>query len=500
MMFRAGPLFAAILLALMLGQGLAQPADDTLAEAREAVVAARDAYDVATPDRPLWEQALRLGTEALDAHPGDPETLLFMARTYSEVRWYIRAWSYWQDFFATSGTLDAAGETVDMTGPNAPSSRTLFAEAGTELGYARYQAGEPDAALPYYEAVVARLPEHQEALRWLGRIHFEAGRAQQALPYWERLAALRPDDETVTYYLERTRDRLAVGVAAADAFERGIGRYEAGDVARALEAFEAALDANPEYAQAAIWAGRSALDLGLSDKAVRYWNVAVTLDPDDGRARYFLQVAQTQAQYGPAATAEYYRGQGLYSQGDVAAANEAFVAAARASSEFVDAWVWAARTHQELGNPAEAIYYWQGVLRLDPEDERATYFLGQAQNQLAYGVEAGEAFTRAVRAYQLADFVTAEAAFREAVAANGDFAAAWGWIGRIAFAEGRYQDAASAFSRAAELEPENEDYAFFAAEARRLAGAAPGDATDDAADDATGDGDTDGDEGDDSAQ
>jgi tetratricopeptide (TPR) repeat protein len=152
------------------------------------------------------------------------------------------------------------------------------------------------------------------------------------------------------------------------------------------------------------------------------------------------------------------------------AANEAFVEAARASAEFEDAWVWAARTYQELGNHAEAIYWWQGVLRLDPGDSRAEYFLSQAQNQLAYGVAAGEAFTRAVRAYQVADVAAAETAFREAVEANPEFAAAWGWLGRIAFADERYEDAAEAFSRAAELQPDNQDYAFFAEEARRLAG------------------------------
>lgn len=459
-------------LVLFLMHGVAQTStSDTLEEAREAVVSARAAYDVHTPDRPLWQEALELGRAAVDETPDDPEAIHFLARAYSEVRWYIRAWGYWQDWFAAGGSLaDVPRTAVDMTGPDAPSSRELFAEAGTELGFARYQAGDLDAALPYYEAVVARLPDQAEALRWLGRIHFEEGRAEQALPYWERLSELRPGDESVTYWLERTRERLEVGVDAADAFDRGIGSYEAGDLAGALSAFEAALDANAEYEEAAIWAARTALDLGLSDKAVRYWQVVTTLSPEDGRARYFLQVARTQAEHGPEATEAYFRGQGHYAEGDLQAANEAFVEAARASSEFVDAWVWAARTYQELGNPAEAIYWWQGVLRLDPDDSRAEYFLTQAQNQLAHGVAAGEAFTRAVRAYQVADVAAAEAAFREAVEANPEFAAAWGWLGRIAFADERYDDAAQAFSRAAELRPDNEDYAFFAAEARRLAG------------------------------
>lgn len=464
----------AVLFVTLTGPVLAQPSPDPLAEARAIVVDARDAYDVSTPDRPLWAQALRLGQQALEDQPNDPGAILFLARTYSEVNWYIRAWALWEDFLVVGGALDDAGrDTIDLRDPDAPTSRELFAEAGTELGYARYQAGAPDEAIPFYEEVVAQLPEHRESLRWLGRIHFEAGRAEEALPYWERLAGLEPEDESVAYYLERTRERIDVGVAAADAYSAGIARYEEGDIAGALGSFEAALDANPEYLQAVIWAGRSALDLGLSERAVLWWQRAIELDPDDARSRYFLQVAQTQARYGAAATEAYFRGQGLYTEGDVAGANEAFVAAARAAEAFNDAWVWAARTHQELGRPAEAIFYWQGVLRLDPADERAEYFLGQAQNQLSYGIEAGEAFTRAVRAYQLGELDTAEKAFAEAVAVNDDFAAAWGWLGRIAFAERRFDDAARAYGRAAELRPDNEDYAFFAAEAERLAN--PGD-------------------------
>lgn len=459
-------------LVLASGGGEAQnQVTDRLDQARRLVVEARDAYDTDTPDRPLWAEALRLAQAELSRRPDDPSVHLFLARTYSEVRWHIRAWQHWQQFLAAGGSLEDAGRTtVDVRDADAPSSRELFAEAGTELGFARYEAGDPEAALPYYRAVLERLPEHQESLRWLGRIHFEAGRAGEALPYWERLAELRPGDETVTYYLERTRERLAVGVEAADAFERGVASYEAGDLTGALGAFEAALDANAEFADAAIWAGRTALELGLSEQAVRYWELATRLAPDDARARYFLEVARTQRRYGVRAAEAYYRGQAHYTEGDLQEANSAFVEAAQAAERFTEAWVWAARTHQELGNPAEAIFYWQGVLRLDPEDDRAEYFLTLAQNQLAFGVEAGEAFTRAVRAYQLNQFEEAEAAFREAAEANPDFAAAWGWLGRIAFADERYEEAAEAFDRAAQLRPQNEDYAFFAAEARRLAG------------------------------
>src|SRR5690606_22625252 len=108
----------------------------------------------------------------------------------------------------------------------------------------------------------------------------------------------------------------------------------------------------------------------------------------------------------------------------------------------------------------------------DPADERAAWFLRRARLAEDRGDVAGPAFFDALAAYDAGDPERARRLLEEAVAAEPGFAEAWGYLGRIAFQQGRYADAAVAYERAAELAPAVGEYAFFAEEAMRLAGEA----------------------------
>ena len=449
------------LLALMhLTAGFAQRSSDAqtlFMQAQQAAAQAKEAYagTMNHPDQPLWRDALTLGQQALDAAPNDPEVTRFMAETYSYVRWYIRAWQQWQAY------LNLGGDMTDET-------KDIFAEVGTELGFARYQANDSNGALPYYQAVHDVDPTNTEALTWLGRIYLETYQPQQALSYWQQLLTIDPGNEGATYYLNLTKQQLEVGVDASQAFQQGIQAYEANNLQDALELFEAAAGFNDAFVDAFVWAGRTSLELGLPDKAIDYWQRVQALDPGDTRAAYFLEVAQAQKQWGSDAANAFYEGMQLYESGDLEAASVKFSEAAQLNSAYKDAFVWSARVYQELERPVLAVDYWQKVIALDPEDTRATYFLSLAEKELAYGTQAGRAFVKGLQSYEVANFALAEEAFKEAVTANPDLADAWGWLGRIYFANAEYELAAVHYERAAELEPENEDYTFFAEEARFL--------------------------------
>ncbi len=463
----------------------AQAADAVEAAYQRAEHAVLMAF--AVPERPhpdveAWREALRRTDEAVEAaRAAGGEALLRAlrqsARAYGVTGWYSRSWTAWIAFLDAGGTLGEGP--VAVPGPGGgpivlASDATLFAEVGTQLGFARYEAGDLDGAEPYYRRVLAQRPDEREALRWLGRIAFERGDAATALPYWQRLNELDPSDEAAAYYLERTRERLAFGAVASDHFQDGIAAYEDGALETAFDAFVQAYESNADFTEAAVWAGRAALELGRPGVAATYWQRVVQARPDDARAAWFLEVARTEQRWGVAAGDAYYRGQTAYEEGDLDTASAAFEEAVAANPEFYDAWVWAARSHQEAGRPEAAVRFWQGALERDPSDERARWFLALALQQAAFGPEAGSAFLQGLAAYQAGDAVAAEEAFRAAVEAQPEFAAAWGYLGRIAFQEGRYADAAAAYGRASELQPDDEDYAFFAEEARMLAGEGEG--------------------------
>ncbi len=451
---------AIIFLIALLGYASAQlsgEAQNALEQARALAAEAKEQYagTIYNPDQPLWREALTAGNRALEMAPDSPEVLRFLAETYSTLRWYVRAWDFWLRYLDAGGNFDVEAQ-------------AQLADSGNELGYARYEAQDFASALSYYQQVSNLLPENSEALTWLGRINFELGDPAAALPYWQALVALNPDDEAAQYYLERSEQQLEVGLAASDAFYQGLSLYDNKQLEEALSAFEQATETNPEFTEAFVWAGRISIELGRPAAAQAYWQRVLELKPDDERARYFLDLAQKQLSWGVEAANAFEAGIVLYEEGNLAEAALAFEEAVRRNPRYKDAAVWAARSYQESGKPERAIFYWEQVLNLDPDDKRASYFLDLAQDQVSFGVEAASSFRQGLENYQLAQFDEARSFFVQATEENPDYAAAWAWRGRLAFDLADYKEATTSYERALELEPDNEAYRFFAEEAARL--------------------------------
>lgn len=463
------------------------------AESTYAVALNTDLGRAPTPDDTLWraaidsaehtvavalagQQATAAGDSAGHAQVATAlrDAYALTARVYGSLGWHSRSNSYWSLYRQAEGQVQAS---VFAPAGLEPARVALFptdlqfaTAALNQLGFARYEVGDFVSARQYYVDLIELDPDHAEALRWLARMAFEEGDTAEAMQTWGRLVQVAPDDEGARFFLELSREREEVGVEASEAYRAGIRAYEAGDLAGAHELFSSAFDHNPAFADAAVWAARSAFEAGRPTAAQPYWLAALEVDPEDARSAWFLEVTRAQIRWGVAAANDFYAGQTVYAQNDLDQAEQLFRSAASRNPIYVDAWVWAARTSQEAGRAEEAVGLWQEVLRLDPSDSRARYFVQLAQQQLAFGPEAGEAFERGMAAYQIGDVEGSRAGFTEAVEHAPTFAAAWSQLGRLEFQVGNYAAAAAAYARALEIEPGNEEYEFFAAESRRLAG------------------------------
>lgn len=426
-----------------------------LTQARAAAAEARANGRTPTPDQPGWREAIRLGEAARALAPDDPQILRFLAETYSTLSWDSRAWDAWGSYLDEGGTLDDG-------------ALAALSEAGRELGFARYSAGQFDEAAAVFERVLELNPDDLQALTWLGRIALEMGASQAAQRYWERVLELDPQDEAARYYAQQSEQQLRYGAVATDAFNEGLIAYNAGRTAAALDAFIRAADANPEFDEAASWAGRVALELGRPGVAQRFWNALLERDPENRQAAYFLSLADAQERWGIEAGRAFYAGQEAYDRGEVGAAAERFAAASDANPRYPEAASWAARSLQEAGLAARAIPYWERLLALEPDNEGARYFLEAARSQAGVPEGAVQAFNEGVKAYGEADLERAQELFEAAVGDDPGYAEAWGWLGRLAFEGGRYDEAEAAYTRALELEPDNTTYRFFQAEAERL--------------------------------
>ena len=335
----------------------AQPspeAQEALRQGKTAAAQALNTYQTPNPDQPFWAAALAHGEEAERLAPGEPEPQRFLAQVYTSLGWFKRAYDAWETYERLGGDLD-------------DDARSKYAQMSAALGYSRYMQGDLMAALADYQKA-AELADDDSTLAWLALINFELGKPRAALPYWQRTSERQPDNPLYAVYLQRTRDQIAYGVEAGNAFYRGLTAYNQGEPEKALDAFAQAARLNPDYLDAVQRAGTLSLTLARPDAAVTYLQRALALAPDDAQVRDELALAQTQVRFGVQAVTHYQDGVRLLEQNRFTAAKDAFTAATLANGRFADAWAQLGRAERALGNLEAALQAFERAADLVPAE------------------------------------------------------------------------------------------------------------------------------------
>lgn len=157
-----------------------------------------------------------------------------------------------------------------------------------------------------------------------------------------------------------------------------------------------------------------------------------------------------------------------YRAGDLEQALAYYQAVLALNPDDLQSHIWLGRIYLELGQPHQAEPHWREVLRRNPRDERAAYFLGLIERHTDLG-PAPPAFFRGLTLYQQGEHFQARLAFIEATETDPDHADSWAWLGRTRYEQQSYHLAAIAYQRALALEPDNADYRRWLDSARRRA-------------------------------
>jgi len=226
---------------------------------------------------------------------------------------------------------------------NAPAD-DLFRQA-----VALQRAGDPAAAVPLYEAVIAAAPDHYDAHMNLGVALRHTGRAAEAVERYLQAEALRPQEATPA---------LSRGAALAD-----LGRLDA-----ALAAFDRAIAVQPDAASAHYRRGVVLQALQQLDDAVASYDTAIRLDRAHADARlnranclsHLGRFDEALAGYDallalPTAipyAVHYNRARVLEDLGRLSEAVEGFSQAIAAKPDLEDAWFDRGRCRLGLGDLA----------------------------------------------------------------------------------------------------------------------------------------------------
>jgi predicted Zn-dependent protease len=438
-------------------------------EARAALQVARATPGFATPDVPVWDAALDAARRAVDAAGDGPhavDALRVQAAAYQGTSWWSRAFATWAEVERLAGELSE-------------DERDAWRDAGMQLAFARYEAGDLDGAATRFEELAAARPDDPELLRWIGRLALERDRPGEAAEAWARLLELRPDDAGARFHLALAEERSAHGREASDAFRRGLEAHDSGDLAAAAEAFGRAVDLAPDWDEPLRWRARSLLEADRGAEAATAWARLAERRPDDEEVAYFLQRARSQAEVGREALLAADAARAATRAGDAGEALAAWRRASEAAPSWRDARLGVARSALAAGDGPTAERAWTDLLEeTDPGDplrEEARQGIATARLLARLGGDAAAAYGSALAAYERGEMALAAERLEEVVSAAPDALEPWTLLGRIAFARSDWATAARAYETAAELAPDDDDLAFFAEEARSLAG--PEDAT-----------------------
>jgi predicted O-linked N-acetylglucosamine transferase (SPINDLY family) len=305
-------------------------------------------------------------------------------------------------------------------------------EQSIQIARQHHQAGRLAEADKIYRQILARQPNHADALHAFGVLAEQTGRLDAAVESIQRAIQLRPD--------------WAEAHGNLGNVFKALGKPE-----QAIESYRQAIRLKPDLAGAHNNLGNALLETGRLDEAVAAYRRAIQIKPDFADAHYNLgSVLQGQRnfaeaiacyrqaiRYKPQYEAAYINlGIALSEMGEMDEAIAAYRQAIRIKPQY-------AETHSNLGNALKdkgqleaAIVSYRQAIRLKPDYAEALNNLGNALKE-----------TRRID--------EAIVSYRRAIGLKADYAAAHSNLGSALTAIGQIDEAIAAYRQAIQLKPDD---------------------------------------------
>jgi protein O-GlcNAc transferase len=309
--------------------------------------------------------------------------------------------------------------------PSKPSTADLLAGA-----LDKHRQGRIEEARSGYRQVLARRPDHPDALNLLGVLEQNAGNLALAIHCLEKAVERAPEQGSC-------RNNLGNAYKAASRPDRAEACYRQ---AARLDPD----DPDPPYNLAALLQGQDRLD-----EARPWYEKTLALVPDDRSALNNLgallraqgRLAQAESVYRKLLAAAPNHAKALFNLGSVLcdqdrfeAAGASFRAALANQADYPEAWLGLGRACREAGRLEEAGRAYETAVRLCPDSAEAHFNLGNIRKDRGR-------------------FASAAACYRRALAIRPDFAPALCNLGSVFRETGKADSALACYRRALASDP-----------------------------------------------
>ncbi len=172
----------------------------------------------------------------------------------------------------------------------------LAIQQAFDIALRHHQAGRLQEAEDLYRQIIARNPNHAEAVHNMGIIAYQAGRQIIAIELLRRAVALNPA-------LPQTSNSLGMALTSAGRFDEAIAAFvqsihtnpnfppahfnlgialeQIGEIDSAMAAYRHAISLNPQYTEAHTNLGNALKATGQLDDAIKACRAAIASRPDD---------------------------------------------------------------------------------------------------------------------------------------------------------------------------------------------------------------------------
>ncbi|GEM49224.1 tetratricopeptide repeat protein [Deinococcus cellulosilyticus] len=350
--------------ALLFGQGFAQ---QNLAELQTEY---QNALKTApkTTGNSTWKSLMDRVEELKNQSP-TPEVLQLRANIYSDVKWWIRAKTAWEDYQKVSA-LSA-------------DQKQRYSEALHNLAFTAAHRSEPDLqeALQYAQKAIEVTPDYYPARYLLAETYQDLGDYNNAKNAWKQVLELNPKDSKAQYFVN-VEDRLAkYGKDLNQAFTRGYAAYAENQKGEALNLFKKTTELAPDFSEGWRYFARTAFELGDAKAAMEGYQKLTEIEGQTPENTFWLNYATEASQFGMDAVKAYRSGYTAYQNKNFKDAENLFKQATSLSPSYQKAWAWLGRVRYEQKNYSGAVQAYMQAVTLDPDDESSEYYLKLAKNR-----------------------------------------------------------------------------------------------------------------------
>ncbi len=164
-------------------------------------------------------------------------------------------------------------------------------------------------------------------------------------------------------------------------YRLGYNSYQNGDYEQSLIHFLNSIKEYPDSIESNYWAARVFYEADDLENSLFYWRRVLTLDSHYPRAQYFFDKVEASIKYGKEAYNLYEQGFNEYEKKNFGKAIDYYREAIKLNSRFVEAYYWMGRVYFDTGDYQQATRYYQQVLNLEPDNDKADYWLKESKRR-----------------------------------------------------------------------------------------------------------------------